>query len=141
MHPAIRALSLWFGGIVCLVTPLSIYGATTIFSVWEALAVLDIFRIATVATLLSFMFPPAYRGANNGDWGSHPEVTIFLCTSLITLPLLMIFPPHDAQRQEIFMDRSTPIYGFMLLWWMHGAINGIHIRILRRRLGLLDNEF
>jgi hypothetical protein len=140
LHPLGRAILLWLVGMVSITTPLVIYSTASDYSVWEVLRVMDIFRVTTVASMLSFMFPAAYYGANNGEWGEHPELAVFLFTSFIVLPLMMIFPVDEQNLDYVFMDRDIPVWGFMVLWWGHGAVNALHVRILRQRSRYLNSD-
>jgi hypothetical protein len=133
MNPIVRALLLWVGGIASITAPLAVYSALQPFSSPEVFEVLDVFRIATVATMLWFMFPAAYFGSNNGEWGQEPEFEVFMLTFLVTLSLFVVFPVNKRAVFEALMDKDIPYIGFFLLWWVHGGINAFRVRILRRR--------
>ena len=138
MQPVLRIIILWFSGVFSACIPFIIYSAITPYTVWESLQVLNIFSVATAASMLSFLLPAAYLGGNNCRWGEHPEFAVFMFTSFITLPLVAVIPPNEEAMQNIFMSRDVPIYSFFALWMAHGAVNAIYVKAIKPHTGIIE---
>lgn len=150
MRPGLRAAVLFTSGLLAVIVPIA---AGTVVDVWGwgnpeiflkmffvRAKALSIFQVVTIATMLSMLFPSAYYGMNilsgaeyeNRGWGPDPALSIFLATSLIVLPLMLVFFPGDGELQAGGMSRDECVWPIFILWWTHGAINAIHVRAISR---------
>lgn len=105
----------------------------------EQIGLFPVFGVAVVATMLSGMFPDFVRGmnlsfGNTGRWSDddQPTVNIFLFSSFLLLPLMAVFFPGHDSFSSVYVSRGAFVSPFILLWWIHGAINARHVATQRR---------
>jgi hypothetical protein len=151
MHPAWRATYLITSGLLAVAGTIAVQtlvdgwgwadSAIVMKMITARIKALSAFQVVAVAVIISMVFPAAIYGSNvlsgscpaNNGWGEHPELEIFLATSIVLLPLMLIFSPDDRELQG--MSRAECGWPFVILWWAHGAINVIHVRrILAQQL-------
>lgn len=116
-------------------------------SFWIRLRAVPVIHAATLTAVFSAMLPNALFGhaAINRLERGEPEIgavdranealEAFMATSLICIPLLVVFPPDEGNlwRAE-HMSRSQYLWSFLAVWLVHGALNAIAVIRRRRRL-------
>ena len=73
-----------------------------------------------------------------GDLNDNAAITIFLFTSLLILPLMLIFSTPERDIHRVLMTNSGYMAPFFGVWFAHGAINAWHVHLLRRNY--YDNQ-
>ena len=133
MYWPIRVCGLFLSTILVTILTLWIGSFIGRFEFQEGLSVFPIWRVALLSTVFSWMFPGAYWAAGGGSWKDNAGFSIFMFTSLLIIPLLLIFPPPEHDIYRVAMTRSEYITPFFVVWFVHGAINAWHVRLLSRR--------
>jgi hypothetical protein len=106
----------------------------------ERMKAVSALQVVAVSTLLSMLLPTSYYGMNalsdrkhsRGGWGDMPAQEVFFVTSLLILPVLVVFPADDKLLRAAQISRQASLLPFFFLWWVHGGINACHVHMLAR---------
>jgi hypothetical protein len=93
----------------------------------------DIISISFIASMLSFMFPAAVFASNECKWGHGSSSEIFFMTSFLIFPLFIVFPLDQYKLQEVFISSKDAWSLYLVLWFIHGLINSLHVSLLQQR--------
>jgi hypothetical protein len=88
-----------------------------------------VFELSVIFTILSTMLPYAIKGSNQCVEFDNQSIIVFMLSSFIILPVGFVLHPGDELYYKLYIDRSTSLYPYFLVWFFHGFINAIYTKI------------